>query len=147
MNSNGPSKKTKTNSPPNYATTSSSSASEPSTSSLPSYSSSSSATSPQTNEDTESSDEESQFSGLTEYLERLQLDPTTPRYHGNSAPDRMLKDVMGMKDRHTRRQFSDGYSSSAPTINGRQLRRRPEFWGAHPVRAVPIFICCRLTRL
>jgi hypothetical protein len=142
INANGSSKRTKGSCQPIYVAVSPSS-SEPSISSLPSsmqHASSSSATSPQADEESGSSDEEPLFSGLTEYLERLQLDPTTPRYHGNSAPDRTLKDVMGLKERHTRQLRSDGQPLSMPTVNGRPLRRRPEFWGVQPVRSAHISI-------
>jgi hypothetical protein len=120
---------------PSYNHLASSSSSGPSTyesSSSPSHTSASSPQSlPNDDDESESSDDETLYSGLTEYLERLQLDPTTPRYYGKSPSSWLLKNAMGLKCSNN----TLGDVPRMPTINGRSLRRRPEFWTIKPVCA------------
>jgi hypothetical protein len=72
---------------------------------------------------------------LSEWLERLKLDPATPRFFGKGAEHRVVMEAMGLKANFVPKP-KVGEPSCHVTLNGRPLRMRKELWRLQPVRAL-----------
>jgi hypothetical protein len=69
---------------------------------------------------------------LEEWMERLQLDPATPRFCGKSAGHKVVMDAIGLKHRFVG-QPKVGEPTCQITLHGHLIGRRTEFWRIQPV--------------
>jgi hypothetical protein len=72
--------------------------------------------------------------GLTHWLERLKLDPATPRFHGETASHNIVMNALSMKHEFIGQGGGIDGASCNITVDGKSLRRRTEFWRPMPVR-------------
>lgn len=72
------------------------------------------------------------FPGLTEWLEKLRLDPTTPRFESEPISHRSLPNLISLETGATEPQSDEPLGPLA--LDAGLLRRRKEFWRTQPVR-------------
>jgi hypothetical protein len=75
-------------------------------------------------------EEASPFPGLTQWLEKLHLDPAAPRFRGETTSHGLLKLGHNMEP-------PPGQDAGL-NMSGEHLKRRTEFWRTQPVRPPPV---------
>ncbi|KIK55763.1 hypothetical protein GYMLUDRAFT_831129 [Collybiopsis luxurians FD-317 M1] len=80
--------------------------------------------------------------GLTEHLQKLEIDSAKDRFFGGSSSLMLLKTAIDIKNEYTRNDLGSSNPSGdlptpekASTIN--RQSRRPDFWTIHPWQIVP----------